>query len=32
MQVAAADILLQVGDPRHFSMLQHCYKYNNTLR
>lgn len=32
MQVAAADMLLEVGDPRNFSMNQHCYEYHNTLR
>jgi hypothetical protein len=31
MQLAAADLLLQTGDPRNFSMPQHCYQYNNTL-
>ena len=32
MQVAAAGVLLTVADPRNFSMPQHCYEYNNTLR
>jgi hypothetical protein len=32
MQVAAAHVIMEVGDPRNFSMPQHCYEYNNTLR
>lgn len=32
MQVAIADLLLETGDGRNFSMPQHCYQYSNTLR
>jgi hypothetical protein len=31
MQVAIADLLLETGDPRNFSMPQHCFQYSNTL-
>lgn len=31
MQVAAAQLVLETGDPLHFSMSQHCYEYSNTL-
>jgi hypothetical protein len=30
-QVAAARLVLETGDPRNFSMSQHCYEYTNTL-
>jgi hypothetical protein len=30
-QVAAAQCVLETGDPRNFSMSQHCYEYTNTL-
>ncbi len=30
-QVAAAQLVLETGDPRNFSMSQHCYEYTNTL-
>jgi hypothetical protein len=32
MQVAIADLLLETGDGRNFSMPQHCFQYSNTLR
>jgi hypothetical protein len=32
MQLTAADLLLETGDGRNFSMPQHCYQYTNTLR
>lgn len=32
MQVAAAKVVLQVGQPASFSMPQHGYEYTNTLR
>jgi hypothetical protein len=31
MQVAAAKVVLETGDPKNFSMAQHCYEYTNTL-
>ncbi len=31
MQVAAAQLVLETGDPMNFSMTQHCYEYTNTL-
>ena len=31
IQVAAAQLLLETGDPMNFSMSQHCYEYANTL-
>ena len=31
MQVASADLLLETGDGRNFSMPQHCFEYSNTL-
>ncbi len=31
MQVAAAQLVLETGDPMNFSMSQHCYEYSNTL-
>jgi hypothetical protein len=31
MQVAIADLILETGDPRNFSMPQHCFQYSNTL-
>lgn len=30
-QLAAAQLILETGDPRHFSMSQHCSEYANTL-
>jgi hypothetical protein len=32
MQVAIADLLLETGDGKNFSMPQHCFQYSNTLR
>ena len=32
LQVAAAGVLLQVGEPANFSMPQHGYEYTNNLR
>ena len=32
MQIAVADLLLETGDGRNFSMPQHCFQYSNTLR
>ena len=32
MQIAIADLLLETGDGKNFSMPQHCYQYSNTLR
>ena len=32
MQIAIADLILQTGDGRNFSMPQHCFQYSNTLR
>jgi hypothetical protein len=32
MQQAAARLILRTGDPRNYSMPQHCYQYTNTLR
>jgi hypothetical protein len=32
IQVAAAGVVLQVGEPNNFSMPQHGYEYTNTLR
>jgi hypothetical protein len=32
MQIAIADLLLETGDSRNFSMPQHCFQYSNTLR
>jgi hypothetical protein len=32
MQVAIADLLLETGDGKNFSMPQHCFQYANTLR
>jgi hypothetical protein len=31
MQIAIADLLLETGDGRNFSMPQHCFQYSNTL-
>jgi hypothetical protein len=31
MQLAIADLLLETGDGRNFSMPQHCFQYSNTL-
>jgi hypothetical protein len=31
LQAAAAQLNLETGDPRNFSMPQHCYEYTNTL-
>ena len=31
LQVAASQLVLETGDPRNFSMTQHCYQYTSTL-
>ncbi|MGI8926434.1 MAG: hypothetical protein ACR2HN_07275, partial [Tepidiformaceae bacterium] len=31
IQLAAAQLVLETGDPLNFSMTQHCYEYSNTL-
>ena len=31
LQVAASQLVLETGDPRNFSMPQHCYQYTNAL-
>ena len=31
MQIAIADLILETGDGRNFSMPQHCFQYSNTL-
>ena len=31
LQVAAAKVVLETGDPRNFAMPQHAYEYTNTL-
>jgi hypothetical protein len=30
-QVAASQLVIETGDPRNFSMPQHCYQYTNAL-
>ena len=32
IQIGAAQVLLETGQPMNFSMSQHCYEYCNTLR
>lgn len=31
LQAAAAQLILETGDPRNFSMPQHCFQYTNAL-
>ncbi len=32
IQIAAAEVVLETGQPMNFSMSQHCYEYCNTMR
>lgn len=32
IQIGAAQVVLETGEPTNFSMSQHCYEYCNTLR
>ena len=31
IQIAAAQVVLEAGEPENFGMPQHCYEYTNTL-